>query len=324
MRRSNSPLFIILLILLFSSCFRQEQNTEKQKSLRETSNNFLFEDSTEFYDFFDARKTNYPLISAHRGGPYPGYPENAIETFQYIADQMPAIIECDIQLTKDSVMVLMHDDDLRRTTTGRGKIGEMEYQELENLYLIDNDNNKTAYRIPTLEQALEWGKGKVIFTLDVKKNIPYDSVIAAIRRTNTEQSVVVITYSARQAQVLHKRAPDLMISASIKDEADLHELHRLGVPSDRIVAFVGTSAPEKSLYGFLKNEGIRSILGTLGRLDAAAARQQDELYATWLKEGADILSTDRPVEAFDVLQRYRTNAGITSEYVRPYEEGNRK
>ena len=43
-------------------------------------------------------------MSAHRGGPYPGYPENAIETFEYIASQIPTVIECDIAMTKDSVL----------------------------------------------------------------------------------------------------------------------------------------------------------------------------------------------------------------------------
>lgn len=61
-------------------------------------------------------------ISAHRGGgDYEGYPENCIESFAWLANQMPVTIECDIVMTKDSVLIMMHDNTFDRTTTGRGK-----------------------------------------------------------------------------------------------------------------------------------------------------------------------------------------------------------
>lgn len=66
-----------------------------------------------------------PLISAHRGGgTYVGYPENCLESFGYLARQMPIVIECDIAQTKDSVLLMMHDDTYERTTTGTGKVSE--------------------------------------------------------------------------------------------------------------------------------------------------------------------------------------------------------
>ncbi len=66
-------------------------------------------------------------ISVHRGGgDLAGYPENCLESFQYLSKQIgtparPVVIECDIDLTKDSVLVMMHDATLNRTTTGTGK-----------------------------------------------------------------------------------------------------------------------------------------------------------------------------------------------------------
>src|SRR5690554_1261133 len=56
----------------------------------------------------------YPLVSAHRGGSAKGFPENCIETFERAITFAPAIIETDIAMTKDSVLVLMHDDKLDR------------------------------------------------------------------------------------------------------------------------------------------------------------------------------------------------------------------
>ena len=38
----------------------------------------------ETRDFYTWTSDRIPMVSAHRGGPYPGFPENAIETFANI------------------------------------------------------------------------------------------------------------------------------------------------------------------------------------------------------------------------------------------------
>lgn len=48
-----------------------------------------------------------------------GYAENCIEGLENVLTQMPAFFEIDPRLTKDSVIVLMHDATLDRTTTGK-------------------------------------------------------------------------------------------------------------------------------------------------------------------------------------------------------------
>src|SRR5690606_2801152 len=140
----------------------------------------------------------YPLVSAHRGGPTEGFPENAIETFENSYRQQPVIIECDVRLTKDSVLVLIHDETLERTTTGSGKVADFTWTELRKLRLKDPSGQVTAYRIPSLDQALQWGKGKVIFTIDVNRGVPYAAVVDAIRRKSAEACSIVITYNADQ------------------------------------------------------------------------------------------------------------------------------
>ena len=62
------------------------------------------------------------IISGHRGGMAPGYPENCIETFENTLSHMPSFFEIDPQMTRDSVIVLMHDATIDRTTPGTGKV----------------------------------------------------------------------------------------------------------------------------------------------------------------------------------------------------------
>lgn len=317
LNRKKNILNIILLlttVLLFASCFR---NNNASDIVQVSNHNqvFNFETVDDLYRFLTYSEKRVPLISAHRGGPAADYPENAIETFQRIAYKTPAIIECDIALTKDSALVLMHDETLQRTTTGKGRVGRHTLEELQELNLKDVDGNVTKYKIPTLEETLLWGVGKVIFTLDVKRNVPYRLVIDAIRKAKAEAYVVVITYSADQAAVVHNLAPELMISASIRSAEDLIRLNDRDVPDTRIVAFVGTSPIDKKVTDLLHQHGIMCILGTIGNLDRQAMQRGEQVYAEFIENGADILSTDRPLEAAKSLDYYIRKRGLSSPYI---------
>ncbi len=274
-----------------------------------------FKNVGELQKFFQWSPNRYPLISCHRGGPVSGFPENAIATFANSVKLHPSIIECDAALTKDSVLVMMHDDRLDRTSTGTGRIGEKTFDELKALQLKDNDGKVTTFHIPTLDEVLKWGKDKVIFTLDVKRGVPYKKMIEAVRRNKAEAYSVIITYNAGQAEEVHRLAPDLMISASVRSVADLERLNQAGIPNNRIVAFVGTSAPEKSVYDYLHAKGIWCILGTMGNLDNSSKSQDEKLYRTLIENGADILSSDRGIESANELMKYSSEKGLQTKHL---------
>jgi glycerophosphoryl diester phosphodiesterase len=265
--------------------------------------------SGKAYDYFSYKPGQPVKISVHRGGgDLPGYPENCIESFAHMAKNLgtaarPVIIECDIDLTKDSVMVMMHDATLDRTTTGTGKLIEKNYAELSQYRLEDNKGNVTPYKIPTLEEVLRWGRKKATFTLDVKRNVSFAKVVDMIHKTGADDYVAVITYNAQDAAKLNKLDPKLMISVTIRNRAEYDRLRELGVPDNRMVAFVGVKEPDAELYKFLHDKGIACILGTLGNLDKQAAARGDQVYKTFADNGADIMSTDRPFEIANVLYK---------------------
>ncbi len=244
------------------------------------------------------------MISAHRGGgDIKGYPENCIESFDYLAKRLPVIIECDIDLTKDSVLVMMHDQTLDRTTNGTGKLIDKTYADIQQYRLEDNAGNLTAFKVPTLEQVLRWGKNKVTFTLDVKRNVSFEKVVDMIHKTGAANYACVITYNAQDAAKVHKLDPSLMISVTIRNRAEYDRHHDLGIPDNRMVAFVGVKEPEAELYTFLHAKGIPCILGTLGNLDKQAVAKGDQVYRQFVANGADIMSTDRPVEVWQSLTK---------------------
>lgn len=253
-------------------------------------------------DFFNWTSDRIPMVSAHRGGPYSGYPENAIATFQDIAGQVPFIVECDIAMTKDSVLVMMHDNTLDRTTTGKGSVADNNFEELKKLKLVDNDGQLTEFEIPTLEDVLIWAKDNAVLTLDVKRGVPFKKVVEAVQANAAQDYAAIITYNASAAAEVHQLDSSLMISVSIGSE-ESYEVHRnMGVPDNRMIAFVGVSEPDRALYEFLHEKGIYCILGVLGNLDRKALAQGDSTYLGYIQRGADILATDRPLEAFQAIQ----------------------
>lgn len=301
---------VFVVLFLFGSC------TSNFSSISDEKTSVEIPSIDNLYQFLTYNKERIPLVSAHRGGPEPGFPENAIETFERAARNQPLIIECDVTMTKDSVLILMHDDRLDRTTNGTGLTRNYTYAELQELRLVDSQDSITSFRIPSLEKALKWGAGKVIFTLDVKRGVPYKQVIDVIRKVGAEPYSIIITYSATQTALVHELAPELMISASIKKAEDLLRLNDLGVPDNRLVAFVGSSEPQPEVYEFLHEHGILCILGTMGNLDNQAKVRGDALYFDLIDRGADILSTDRHAEAGKELKKYRQDNGLRSDFIR--------
>lgn len=311
MNTRTRHLFLVLICFLASSCFRGGTSTDGLP----VGKRIQLQSVEELYQFLTYDDNRYPLVSLHRGGPLSGYPENAIETFAYNASLQPVIVECDVRISKDSALVLMHDHSLNRTTTGKGSVNDHTLSELKKLLLLDNNKKLTPYRIPTLSEALAWGKGKVIFTLDIKNDVPYEAVINTIRKERAESSVVVITYSANQAAKVHSLAGDLMISACVNNREDLSRLNEKDIPDNRLLAFVGTREADPNLTKILHDHGIMCILGTLGNLDKQADKKGFQTYAGFIDRGADILSTDRPAEAGRALNFYIKKRGIVSKFV---------
>lgn len=285
-----------MLMLLFS-CKKEVSVTQNEDSISNVQHKILLSTVAEVRDFYTWTSDRIPMVSAHRGGPYPGFPENAIETFENVLKHTPSIIEFDVALTKDSVLVLMHDNTLDRTTSGKGKVIDHTFEEIRELFLVDNQGNETSFRVPTLDDALAWGKGKTLFTVDIKREVPFEMVVDAIKRYQAEPYAAVITYSVEAAKKMHRLHPELMLSVTIRNEEELQRFEESGIPVDRWIAFTGTSERPKEFNELLHEKGVFTILGVLGNLDRSAIARGDQIYVEFVEYGADILATDRPIEA---------------------------
>ena len=67
--------------------------------------------------------------------------------------------------------------------------------------------------------------------------------------------------NANQAKEVHELAPDLVIPVSASSQDAYDRLKSVGVPDDRMVAFVGVREPDSTYYTMLHDRKIMCILG---------------------------------------------------------------
>jgi glycerophosphoryl diester phosphodiesterase len=90
-------------------------------------------------------------VIAHRGGPKYA-PENTLAAFQHAIAVGATMLECDVHLTRDGEVVVIHDETLERTTNGEGWVMDKTLAELR---ALDAGNGE---RVPTLKELVELAK----------------------------------------------------------------------------------------------------------------------------------------------------------------------
>jgi glycerophosphoryl diester phosphodiesterase len=71
-----------------------------------------------------------PEVVAHRGGTAEA-PEHTLAAYRHAAAVGADAVECDVRLTRDGVLVCVHDRQIRHTSNGRGIVSALQLEELE-------------------------------------------------------------------------------------------------------------------------------------------------------------------------------------------------
>ncbi len=258
------------------------------------------QDLHTFFTWTDKKK---PIVSGHRGGMVPGFPENSLATFENTLTYTPAFFETDPRLTKDSVIVLLHDATLDRTTTGTGKLSDYTWEEVKKLHLKDAEGNVTPHRIPTLTEAIEWARGKTVLNLD-RKEVPFAMTAALIRQLKADAFVMLTVHAPQQARYYLDDNKDRMFSVFIKNKQELDAYEKAGIPAANMIAYIGpTVKPEnKELYQLLNARGIMCMISAASSYDKLSnPAERTAAYQAIIQDGASILESDRPIEVAKAL-----------------------
>lgn len=134
-------------------------------SAGQTIKNHLVENITTLKRRLNFASDAYVMVASHQGD-WRNAPENSIQAIKNCISMGVDIVEIDVQMTKDSILVLMHDKTLDRTTNGTGEVLEWTYDSLETLGLRNGLRRVTKHKIPTLEEAMIAAKGKILVNID--------------------------------------------------------------------------------------------------------------------------------------------------------------
>lgn len=283
-----------MLILMPMAC-----SGEKTPTTEEQAPNHIdiktFDDLSEYFKYSPDRGT---VISGHRGGMVTGYPENCIESFEKTLSLMPSFFEIDPRMTADSVIVLMHDAKLDRTTTGKGRVGDYTYEELQQFNLVDREGNMTPYKIPTLEDCITWSQGKCVLNLDIK-DVPTKTLTDLLKKTGAANVIYTVW---RPDQVLEylEADPNATFSIWCRQPEELDAYDAAGIPWERVmVGYVGDSMnePKQRLYDGLHERGVMCMISVAPTHDVCLNNDcKVQGYATEFERfmRPDIVETDYP------------------------------
>jgi glycerophosphoryl diester phosphodiesterase len=150
-----------------------------------------------------------PLIGGHRGNPAE-HPENTMRSFRSAIAAGCDLIECDVHLSSDGRLVVIHDHTLERTTNGKGLVGDLSSAELRRLDAGHGEH------IPLLQEVVELALGKVGLVIEIKQ-IPVqypgleDKLLAMLRQLGAMQECAVVSFHHPSIRQLRGMEPRLQL-----------------------------------------------------------------------------------------------------------------
>ena len=160
-------------------------------------------------------------ICGHRGAV--NYkPENTMSGFEWCVQNGIEWAECDVQLTNEGVLLVIHDDTLDRTSNTIGLVKEIRKKELEtiNVGIID-PKNYFFQKIPKMEELLRFCKNsKLKLNIEMKFYKPIKSsykeklvskLLQAIEKTNIKDQVLVTSFDLDSLLLLRKHSSQIPI-----------------------------------------------------------------------------------------------------------------
>ncbi|MDQ6884262.1 MAG: glycerophosphodiester phosphodiesterase [Candidatus Dormibacteraeota bacterium] len=158
---------------------------------------------------------NRPLLGGHRGNA-DECPENTLASFRSAIELGVDLVECDVHLSDDRQLAVIHDHLIERTTNGTGLVRDYTMAELKAFDAGSwKDPRFAGETIPSLPEVLELAKGKVGVAIEIKNlPLPYEGieerVVEAVGAADMVEEVVIISFDHRSVKRVRQLEPGIM------------------------------------------------------------------------------------------------------------------
>ncbi len=274
-----------------------------------TSPELLNAGKGRLYEFLSCLKqNNIAIVGAHRAGARPEFPENALSSMDRVSSDIPVFIETDVQMSKDGVLFMHHDNDLSRTTTGKGDLRELNWSEISALSLRDPTGRPTDDHPERLVDILKWAHGRAILLLDVKPATDIAKVIEAVGSVYAEDRVMYIVYRPEQALRAREVDPDAVLAVPLVRRELFENFKNADILKENIIGMARVSGADQALVSDIKKSGVLIMSGAYGNkssADALYSGLQDALhYHALVERGASLVVSNRPYKAVEAMSVY--------------------
>jgi len=262
--------------------------------------------------YYDGAPT--PLVIAHQGGDgvWPGDTMFAFENAVAIGSD---VLEMDAHITKDGHIVLMHDEEVDRTTDGTGLIEDLTLDELKRLdaaYDWSTDNDATfphrgqGIQVPTLDEVFgKFPQMRYVIEIKLTKN-PIDQPLCdLIRKYGMQDKVLIGSFHDEAMKNFRAICPEVTTSAArneVRNYVLLGKAFLWGFIAPDYQTVQPPWDPEESLGITIVTERFIRESHAKGLRIEPWTVNDPELMRKYIEWGVDGIITDRPDLMIEVLK----------------------
>jgi glycerophosphoryl diester phosphodiesterase len=243
---------------------------------------------------------------AHRGHSI-AYPENTLEAYRKAIELGVEMIECDVNITRDGKLVMIHDSTLDRTTNGTGRVSESTWEEIQMLDAGGKFKPEFAgVRIPSTEETLLLYKEAGIFSCIEVKGANADEanrialgLVELFVKHDLLDTTFMSSYTHDAVHLAQSKCPELMTATErLPDDAPPN-------PAEALRQAKSFNAPVlQHQYTFLDVDTVRVLHENNIAVWAWATTDEPSMLSS-IDLGVDALMGDDVELMIEVLNRLR-------------------
>ena len=264
-------------------------------------------------------ESDYVVVASHRGD-WRNYPENSIPAIESVIRMGVDIMELDVKMTKDSVLILMHDKTIDRMTNGKGRVCDITYDSLMTFNMRRAHNIVTdTLKVPTLREALICCKDRILVNVDHAYPY-YEQIVKLTEELGVAGQVLMKSKSSIDkvnedtqkygSRMLYMPVVDVNKPKGKKLFAEYLEKGVVPMAFELCWQYPGEEIDEcvklvhKMGSKIWVNTIWASLCGGLGNDDdaALAAKNPADVYGQYIDMGVSMIQTDRPEMLLNYLR----------------------
>jgi len=203
-------------------------------------------------------------------------PENTLRSFEKAIELGVDAVELDVRKTKDNEILVIHDDDIKRTTNGSGLVSSLTLEQIKSFSTEKNE------KIPTLTEALDCIDKKAKVFIELKETGIEEQVLSIIKKKGLTGNVVIVSFleeALRKVRELDPKIETGLIYARHSNPLNA-TLKLKGQWLLAFYKFTHTANVEKA-----HENGLKVLVWTVNTSEEVAEMK---------KKGVDAIASDKP------------------------------